>query len=661
MNLPITAERGAPPTLGATPADDGVHFAVISQNAEAIELCLFEPDAAHEFQRLALPGRDGDIRFGFVPGLTEGALYGLRASGPFDPARGHRFDATKLLVDPYALRLDRPFRHDPALCTFGAETAPLVPRTIVTAPDRSATPLPHAAPGFTYELLVRGFSMRHPEVRPEFRGTILALTEPAILDHLARIGVETVELMPLAAWIDERHLPPLGLSNAWGYNPVAHMAPDPRLASNGLADIREAVDGLHSRGIRVLLDVVLNHSGESDELGATLSYRGLDNALYYRLREDDRALYVNDTGTGNMFAAERPAVVRLFVDTLRRWVEATGMDGFRYDLAPVLGRDASGFSPDAPFFRALAADPVLKDRVHVAEPWDIGPGGYRVGEFPPSFTEWQDRFRDDVRRFWKGGEPMVSALATRLVGSPDLFERPSRGVNMIAAHDGFSLADLTMYEEKHNQANGEENRDGHSDNHSWNNGAEGSTDDPAIIASRGRDIRALLATLFLARGNPMLVAGDEFGRTLGGNNNSYAQDNETTWLDWAAADERLLALTARLVAFRKAHPALHADAFPAGTDIVWLGEDGEMTDEDWQNPERRFLGLALRSDGDRVLAYLNAGREDRAVRLPSQDGTRFVLEIQSDYPDLPPRPLDPAFGLIVSARSVFILNQTPTV
>ncbi|MFD2236762.1 glycogen debranching protein GlgX [Aureimonas populi] len=670
----ITAERGCPARLGASVEEYGVHFAVLSHHAERVELCLFRPGRAHEDRRLALPGRQGDVFFGFVPGLKEGALYGLRAHGPFDLHRGHRFDAGKLLVDPYALRIDRPFVYDPSLGLppeRRVDTAPLVPRAIVTDPARDAAPLPPGLPGLTYELLVRGFSMRHPGVRPQWRGTVLALTEPAVLDGLERLGVETVELMPLAAWIDERHLGPLGLSNAWGYNPVPHMAPDPRLAPGGLADVRRAVESLHARGIRAILDVVLNHSGESDELGPTLSYRGLDNALYYRLLEDDAALYVNHTGTGNTFAAERPAVVRLFIDTLRTWVETTGLDGFRYDLAPVLGRDREGFHADAPFFRALAADKVLKDRIHVAEAWDIGPGGYRVGQFPRPFLEWHDRFRDDVRRFWRGEAGRVPALATRLSGSPDLYQHdgrtPSSGVNILAAHDGFTLADLVSFEAKHNEANGEANRDGHGDNHSWNNGVEGFSGDPAVVEARRRDVRALLATLFLARGTPFLVAGDEFGRTQGGNNNAYAQDNETVWLDWERADHALAAFTARLAALRKGHPALSRDRFFNGLsevvfgvpDVEWLREDGAaMTEAEWNEPARHLLGLAIHADGERLLAYLNAGRQSRPVRLPPpRDGQGFVLHLQSDEPDLPERAVKD--DLVVTPRSVFILLEKP--
>ncbi|MCQ8782033.1 glycogen debranching protein GlgX [Mangrovibrevibacter kandeliae] len=683
MSHRITAERGAPSTLGASLADGGVHVAVHSDNADSIELCLFDDAGTREIERLALPGRDGGLRFGFVPGLAAGARYGLRASGPWDPANGHRFDPSKLLVDPYAVALDRPFTYHPDLSAPPEQmldSAPFVPRAIVSATGRDAEPLPFRAPGLVYELLVRAFSQRHPAVPVELRGTVAALAEPTLLDHLENIGVETVELMPIAAWIDERHLTALNLTNAWGYNPITHMAPDPRLAPGGLAEIRRTVEALHRRGIRVLLDVVFNHSGEGDAEGPTLCYRGLDNALYYRHAAEDPGLLVNDTGCGNTFALDRAPVARLVLDTLRHWVETTGVDGFRYDLATVLGRTPDGFSLEAPVMQELPADPVLKDRIHVAEPWDIGPGGYQVGSFPPPWLEWHDRFRDDVRRFWRGDAGMIGTLATRLAGSADLYgrdgKRPSAGFNILAAHDGFTLADLTMYADKHNEANGEDNRDGHNDNHSWNNGVEGATDDPGVIEARGRDIRALLATLFVARGTPMLLNGDEFGRSQGGNNNAYAQDNEIIWLDWEQADDALAAYVARLARLRREHPALAADAFLTGTplnggepDVVWLREDGAALEEaDWHDGERRLLGMALTapapSDGaqphveERVLVYLNAGREDAAVTLPAaRAGRSYVLTLQSDAPQLPPRRLDGR--MVLKARSVFILTEDP--
>ncbi|WP_416356947.1 glycogen debranching protein GlgX [Aureimonas phyllosphaerae] len=668
----ITAERGAPQRLGASVAADGVHVAVFSAHASRIELCLFDPAGISERERLALPGRAGDVHFGFLPGLAEGALYGLRAHGPFDVAKGHRFDPAKLLVDPYALRLDRPFVYHAALGAPVArqlDTAALVPRAVVCRPDAGALVLPSQAPGFTYELLVRAYTQRHEGVPAPLRGTLGALAEPAVLDHLERLGVETLELMPLTAAIDERHLVRLGLSNAWGYNPVCQMAPDPRLVPGGWAEVRRVTEALHARGIRVLLDMVLNHSGESDHGGPTLSYRGLDNATYYAADPNEPDRLVNDTGTGNTFAFWREPVMQLGIDALRAWVEFGGIAGFRYDLGTILGRGPGGFSPDAPFLRRLAGDPVLKDRLHVMEPWDIGPGGYQVGRFPAPFLEWQDRFRDDVRRFWRGEKGLLSALATRLSGSPDLFAGPGRdaasGVNFVAAHDGFTLADVVAYEDKHNEANGEGNRDGHNENHSWNNGAEGASADPAILAARRRDIRALLATLFVSRGNPMIVAGDEMGRSQGGNNNAYAQDNETVWVDWAAADDGLVAFTARLARLRADTPALRSPAFLTGAemedgpDVTWLGADGAaMAPADWQDGERHWLGARIAVDGSVATVVLNAGHEALSLPLPPPSpGRAHRLALASDQPVAPERTLSAGAPLLVGARSVAIVVE----
>ncbi|MCQ0990194.1 glycogen debranching protein GlgX [Jiella marina] len=679
MSFTITSERSLPERLGATIDSDGVHFAVFSENADEVALCLFDAAGTAEVQRLALPGDKGGIRFGFVPGLRESARYGFRAEGPFDPEAGHRFDPSKLLVDPYAIRLDRPFLYHPALAApreQGVDSGPYVPRAIVSQLGRDATPLPNATPGFTYELHVRAFSQRHPAIPAPLRGTLAALAEPQLLDHLEQIGVDTVELMPCAAWMDETHLVKLGLTNAWGYNPIPHMALDPRLAPNGPADMRRVTDALHARGIRVLLDVVFNHSGEGPVEGPTLSYRGLDNAVYYRHASDGSL--VNDTGCGNTFACDRAPVTRLFVDTLRHYVQTMGIDGFRYDLAPVLGRSDDGFSPDAPLLTAIGTDPVLRDRIHVAESWDIGPGGYRVGEFPPPFFEWQDQYRDDVRRFWRGQTHMVGDLATRLAGSEDIFggkgRRPSTGVNMIAPHDGFTLADLTMFSRKHNLANGEHNRDGHGDNHSWNNGVEGATDDPAVIEARGRDIRAMLATLFVSRGSLMIVAGDEFGRSQQGNNNAYCQDNEILWLDWESADPALIAYVTKLAALRRFHPALSADCFLTGgiveggevEDVIWLNEHAEtMTEHDWHQARRHFLGMSVYAprreedvESERALVYLNAGHHDIDALLPTpRPDHRFRLELRSDHPDEPPRPIDPKAPLPIARRSVAILLE----
>ena len=633
----ISVSYGQASPLGVTVCDGGINLAVVSRHAERVLICLFDADGDREFVRLALPGRAGnDIHHGFIAGVKPGTRYGLRADGPFEPARGHRFDPAKLLVDPYAVQLDRPFAHHADLVaprSAAIDTARLVPKAIVREPEPSARPLSPGTPGFIYEIAVKALTKRHPDVPATLRGTVAGLAHPRVLDHLVKLGVDTVELMPVAAWIDERHLPPLRLMNAWGYNPVTFLAPDPRIAPGGLAEIRLAVDALHSVGIHALLDVVLNHTGESDAEGATLSLRGLDNALYYRHADGDPGRLVNDTGCGNTLAVERAPVLRLAMDALRHWVDQTGVDGFRFDLATVLGRTAQGFSVDAPLLAAIEQDPLLRALTIVAEPWDIGPDGYRLGGFPARWHEWNDKYRDDVRRFWRNTDGSVGALATRVAGSSDIFagskRPPSRSINYVASHDGFTLRDLVSYRSKHNLPNGENNRDGRDDELSWNDGAEGAAGDPKIEERRRRDLRALLATLMVSRGTPMLTAGDEFGRTQNGNNNAYAQDNETTWLDWDHADAALIDFVSQLAQLRRSHRALSADGFLSGEagdipDAVWLRADGQaMRDGDWTAASPSILGLALyvaaidAFPSDRMCIWINRAAAETAVVLPT--------------------------------------------
>ena len=575
-------------TYGATLTSEGTRFRVRVPGAEAVWLCLF--DGATE--RRTPMRRDGDDWHAHAP-LGEGARYGYRAAD----APPH--DASKLLIDPYATTLDRAFVYDPRLGERGADTAALVPKAVVTAPLPPLDLPPVFAPGgLIYEVNVRAFTMRHPDVPPAQRGTIAALAHPAIIAHLKRIGVDAVELMPVTAWIDERHLPPLGLSNAWGYNPVVPMALDPRLAPGGVAELRGVVAALRREGIGTILDLVFNHTGESDAQGPTLSLRGLDDAVYARAPD---GTLINDAGTGNTLDFARPAVRDLTLATLRHFVTQAGVDGFRFDLAPVMAR-GPGFDPRAPIFAAIAADPLLSRRVMIAEPWDTGPGGYQLGAFPDSWLEWNDRYRDDARRFWRG-DGSAGSLATRLAGSSDVFgDAATRSVSFVAAHDGFTLADLVAYAERHNHANGEGNRDGHAHEIAWNNGVEGASDDPAVRARRDADVRALLATLFATRGTIMLTAGDEFGRTQGGNNNAYAQDNATTWLDWAARDEELEAFVAERAARRRACSTLSDPAIRH--DARWFRLDGApMTEADWAAAE----GVEMRLPEARI-------RIDRAAR-----------------------------------------------
>jgi len=548
-------------------------FRVRSPRAEAVWLCLFDKDLE---QRVAMV-RDGDDWSIEMPGDLAGTAYGFRADGIWAPEAGLWFDPAKLLVDPHATELDRPFRQDPALALYGVDTAHLVPRAIVPGAQPVVPPAPpvFAPGGLVYEVNVRGFTLLHPDVPEAQRGTIAALAHPAVIAHLRKLRVAAVELMPIVAWIDERHLPPLGLSNAWGYNPVVPMALDPRLCPGGMAELAATVAALRNAGIGVILDLVFNHTGESDVFGGVLALRGLDNAAYAHARD---GTLINDTGCGNTLDFANPALRALVRDALRHFVRHAGVDGFRFDLATIMAR-GPGFAADAPIFAEIAADPALCDRVLIAEPWDIGPGGYQLGRFPPGWLEWNDRWRDDVRRFWRG-DAGIGLLATRMAGSADVFGRgPSRSVNFLAAHDGFTLADTLAYALRHNQANGEDNRDGHGENFSWNNGAEGPSDDPAILARRRAFARAMLGTLFASTGTIMLTAGDEFGRSQRGNNNAYAQDNPLTWIDWSARDTDLEDHVAMLAAWRAScHPA--RNTFPE--DGAWTTLDGApMTPHDW--------------------------------------------------------------------------------
>jgi glycogen debranching enzyme len=596
--------------LGVTVTRDGVHVAVYSRHAKTLYFCLFNGDK--EVDRIALK-RDGDFHFAQIAGVKTGQQYGLRADGQSDRAKGHCFDVSKLLIDPYAKAIDRHADWHPDLAKFGAETCAIAPKCIVTDDVKLVKPLPPTVPHFIYEVPVRAFTMRHPEVPPEKRGTIAALREPAIIKHLKMIGCDAVELMPIAAWTDERHLAPHGLVNAWGYNPVAMLAPEPKLAPGGSAEVRETVSVLHENGIRVILDVVFNHTGESDYGGATLSLRGLDNASYYRLHNGE---LVNDTGCGNTLALDQPPAMSLALDAMRHWVNAAGIDGFRYDLAPVMGRTATGFDPTAPMLRAITDDPLLSPLVHIAEPWDVGPGGYQLGAFPPGWLEWNDKYRDDVRKFWRGDPGAAGAFATRLAGSSDIFDtrgrKPSASVNFVAAHDGFTLADTVNFPRKQNFGNGESNRDGSDHEVSW------TTHEPAM------KIRALLASLFLSRGTVLLTAGDEFGRTQNGNNNAYAQDNDVTWLNWPSRDEKLAGFVAALAKFRKAHPDWFNGEFLTGRDVEGLDvPDAEWFDMSghtpkWDRDDLQTVGLILAhpQTGRRIAVAFSAEGAIHQITLP---------------------------------------------
>ena len=642
------ASAGDPEPLGVSLRGDGVNVAVFSAHASAIEFCLF--DGEREVRRVPLRGRTGDVFHGHIPDVAIGARYGLRAHGPWLPDEGHRFNAAKLLVDPYAKAIDRPFALHSSM--FGHDrdapkdaprpddfdSAPFVPKGIVLGSCGTAraasllTPWPRT---ILYELHVRGFTARHPGIPEPLRGRFAGLAHPAAIEHLVRLGVTTVEIMPAAAWIEERHLAARGLRNYWGYNPITFMAPDPVLAPGGWDEVRATVEALAAAGIEVILDVVLNHTGEGDAWGPTLSLRGLDNATYYRSRSGVPWRYADDTGCGNTLALDRPAPLRLAMDALRTWAQCSGVHGFRFDLATTLGRRDNGFDPSAPLLSAIAQDPVLRDLKLIAEPWDVGPGGYQAGAFPAAWGEWNDRFRDGARRFWRGDQGQLGELASRLAGSSDLFRAhavASRSINFVTAHDGFTLADLVSYSHKINDANGEDNRDGTDANFSWNNGIEGPTDDPAILAARTRDQRALLATLILARGTPMLAMGSEFGQSQGGNNNAYAQDNPAAWLNWDKVDAGLLAWTRHLLRIRRDYAVARGDRFLTGAaadisllpDVEWRNASGQlMTPAEWHAPDGDTVVMTLagpaegKDETERLSIILHRGWNDLQVAPPS--------------------------------------------
>ncbi|MGD0183834.1 MAG: glycogen debranching protein GlgX [Roseiarcus sp.] len=624
----------ANPALGVVLTPRGADVAVYSAHAEAIYFCLYDAAGARETARVRLRPDASGVHSASIEGVGAGARYGLRADGPFDPLRGHRFDVAKLLADPYAVAFDRPFRLHPSMFAFGADSGPHAPKAIALAPEpgepgRQRLPWERTV---VYEANLRGLTKLRGDVPEPARGCFAGLAHTNVLAHLSALGVTTVEIMPADAFVDERHLPALGLSNAWGYNPVVLGAPDPRLAPGGWAEVRAATDALHAAGMEAILDVVLNHNGESDEFGPTLSFRGLDNATYFRLAPADPARYVNDMGCGNCLALDRPVVMRMALAALRRWMIFGGLDGFRFDLAVALGRRAFDFDSQAPIFQAIAADPILSRAKLIAEPWDVGPQGYRLGAFPAGWGEWNDRFRDAARRFWRGDASMRGELATRLAGSRDVFApapSPGKSVNYVVAHDGFSLADLVSYAQKHNEANGEQNRDGADENLSWNHGVEGASDDAAVLAARARDVRNLLALPFVARGTPMLAMGAELGHSQRGNNNAYAQDNAICWIDWSRADAALIAFTARLAKARREHPALFRQVWLTGQpfdetglpDVEWRDAEGPLTSAaQWQAPDGDVLVAVLAAPApggvDRVALAFNRGARAASLGLP---------------------------------------------
>ncbi len=680
---------GAPYPLGATWDGLGTNFAVFSANADKIELCLFDPSGRREVARLTLPERTNEVWHGYLPGSRTGLIYGFRAHGPYNPQQGHRFNPHKLLLDPYARQIVGEMRTSDALFGYRVnsargdlsfdrrDSAPGMQKGVVTASSfHWGDDRPPNVPWtdtVIYEMHVKGFTHQRDHMIPRERGTFAALADPDIIGYLRRLGVTAVELMPIHAFMQDRHLLQKDLRNYWGYNTLNFFSIEPQYLTNGsIEEMKVAVRRLHAAGIEVLLDVVYNHTAEGNEFGPTLSFRGLDNASYYRLIPDNPRHYINDTGTGNTLNLSHPRVLQMVMDSLRYWVTEFHVDGFRFDLGVTLGREGHGFDPGSGFFDAILQDPILSRVKLISEPWDTGPGGYQLGQHPPGFAEWNDRYRDGVRRFWRDEDDRRSDFAARLAGSADIFEhrgrRPWASINYVASHDGFTLLDTVSYNERHNEANGEDNKDGHPENFSSNWGAEGPTSDATINATRTRLRYAMLATVFFSQGTPMLLAGDEFGRTQNGNNNAYCQDNETSWVDWSLAGSAegraLTAFVTRLIALRHKYPILRCANFLHGQDhlspdlrdMTWYDERGvEMSTDDWNNVQGRLMVLhrAAREPGGSALilsVYFNPTGQDYDFKLPEPYRPTQLL-LDSSEPAAPERPID-ADVLNIKSRSV---------
>ncbi|MDM7941379.1 MAG: glycogen debranching protein GlgX [Hydrogenophaga sp.] len=699
---------GKPYPRGATWDGMGVNFALFSESAERVELCLFDASGRNEIARLALREQTDQVFHGYLPQARPGLLYGYRVYGPYRPQDGHRFNGNKLLLDPYARNIVGAIRWHDALFGYRVgsaqadlsfdrrDSAPYLPRckvieTAFTWGDDRPPNVPwHET--VIYELHVGGFTRLHPDVPPALRGTYAGLACAPVIDHFKRLGVTTVELMPVHSFLDDRHLVERGLRNHWGYNTIGYFAPEHRYSASGkIGEFKTMVRTLHEAGIEVILDVVYNHTAEGNELGPTLAFRGIDNASYYRLAQDSPRHYQDFTGCGNTLNMQHPRVLQLLMDSLRYWVTEMHVDGFRFDLASALARELHAVDRLSAFFDILRQDPVLSRVKLIAEPWDLGSGGYQVGNFPVGWAEWNDKYRDTMRAYWKGEGGVIGEFAQRLTGSSDLYNRSSRkpyaSINFIAAHDGFPLADVVSYNDKHNEANGEENRDGHSHNLSWNCGVEGPTDDPGVLALRARQQRNFITTLLLSQGVPMLLAGDEMGRTQRGNNNAYCQDNDISWLDWTASDDRrsLLAFTQRVMALRAAHPVFRRRDFFQGRplhgstvrDIVWLQPHGtEMGEQEWGQDHARALAVFLSGDAlNEVDGRGRAVRDDSFLVMFNADANevRFVVpaglvplagELLIDTStDAQPAdtPFDPTQPYVLAARSLALVRfkRTP--
>jgi glycogen operon protein len=687
--LKSAVRAGAPYPLGATWDGSGVNFALFSANATKVELCLFDHAGRRELERIALPEYTDEIWHGYLPDVRPGQLYGYRVHGPYAPDEGHRFNANKLLLDPYALELRGEIRwHD---AVFGyrignsrgdlvmdrRDSAFVMPKCVVVDPavtwGDDIRPNTRWQDTIIYEAHVKGYTAQKGELLDQLRGTFGGLANPRAIDRLVKLGVTAVELMPVQAFFDDRHLIERGLKNYWGYNTIGFFSPAPRYLSPGsnLHEFKLMVRRLHEAGIEVILDVVYNHTAEGNHMGPTLSFRGIDNASYYMLA-DERRYYFDTTGCGNTVNLRHQRVLQMVMDSLRYWVEQCHVDGFRFDLASSLGRDRETFDHHAVFFDAVRQDPVLSSVKLIAEPWDTGPDGYQVGNFPPGWAEWNDTYRDVVRGYWKGDEGLAGDIASNLLGSSALFEkrgrRPWSSVNFVTAHDGFTLTDLVSFNDKHNQANGEDNSDGHSHNLSWNCGAEGATDDLDILDLRDRMRRSLVATVLLSQGTPMLLMGDEVGRSQGGNNNAYCQDNEMNWLAWSDVSERdqdFMDFLRRVIAIRRSRKLLAQPRFLHGQptssgepDVLWLRPDGEtMQESDWDNSQTRSMGALFTDGNERLLMLFNAHHETLTFsRLPDGGEWKLLIDTARGVADPTGKRVATADGIEVEGRSLMVLE-----
>lgn len=706
--MKMTQFPGYPFPLGANWDGQGVNFALYSENATAVELCLFsEPDQAHESIRIRISERTNHIWHVYLPGLLPGQLYGYRVYGPYEPQAGHRFNPNKLLIDPYAKAISGTVKWNDAL--FGYEvghpdedlsfddrdSAPYAPKSVVIDPrfNWEGDKLPHIPYHRTiiYEAHVRGFTVLHPGIPEELRGTYAGIGHPVTIQYLKELGITAIELMPVHHFVQDKFLVDKGLANYWGYNTIGFFAPDIRYASQKehgaqVAEFKSMVKALHKEGIEVILDVVYNHTAEGNERGATLSFRGVDNAGHYRLAEDKR-YYMDYTGTGNTLNAKMPNVMRMIMDSLRYWILEMHVDGFRFDLAAALARELHAVDRLGSFFQIMHQDPVISQVKLIAEPWDIGEGGYQVGNFPPGWAEWNGKYRDTIRDYWRGADSVLGEFALRFTGSPDLYEEdyrsPTASINFITAHDGFTLHDLVAYNDKHNEANGESNNDGENHNRSWNCGTEGDTEDEAIVTLRSRQQRNFLTTLFFSQGVPMLVAGDELGRTQKGNNNAYCQDNEISWIDWPNADNGLLSYTKKLIHFCKRHPVFNRRRWFKGQpikgigleDIAWFQPDGaEMSGEAWNRSFAKSLGVYLNGRGiravgpkgehivdDNFYAIFNAHHEALTFKLPPQKfGMKWVkvLDTAADFLEETGDRFRAGDEVSVEARSIVLMKNS---